>query len=45
MKSRLRPNKYKLKNKQGLNNTKSFLPPNLKSLKKLLSGSRFLVYN
>ena len=42
IKSRLHPNKQKPKIKQAINNTKSYLPPNLQSFKqKLLSGSGF----
>ena len=45
IKSRLHPNKHKLKNKQEINNAKSTLPPNLQSFKqKLLSGSGFIEY-
>ena len=44
-KSRLHSNKYKLKIKQEINNTKLILPPNLQSFKqKLLSGNGFVEY-
>ena len=43
--SRLHPNKYKLKIKQEVNNTKSNLSPHLQSLKqKLVLGNCFIVY-
>ena len=41
-KSRLHPNEHKPKNKQEVNNSKLFLPPNLKSLKKTFITIRFL---
>ena len=42
IKSKLHSNEHKPKIKPEVNNTKSFLPPNLQSFKqKLLSGSRF----
>ena len=45
IKSRLHPNKHRTKIKQELNNTKSKIPPNLKTFnRKLLSGYGFLVY-
>ena len=45
IKSRLHSNKHKSKIKQEVNNTKSFLPPHLQSLKqKLLSGNGFIHY-
>ena len=45
-KSRLRSNKYKPKNKQEVNNTKSKLPPHLQTFKqKLLSGNGFVENN
>ena len=45
IKSKLHSNKHKPKIKQEVNNTKSFLPPNLQPFKqKLSSGSSFLVY-
>ena len=45
-KSRLHSNKQKPKTKQGMNNTKSNLPPHLQSFKqKLLSGSGLLSIN
>ena len=44
IKSRLHTDKHKPKIKQGVNTTKSNLPPNLQSYKqKLLSGNGFLV--
>ena len=44
IKSRLHSNKQKPKIKQ-VNNTKSYLPPNLQTFKqKLLSGNGFIVY-
>ena len=43
IKSRLHPNKNKIKIKQEHNNTKSNLPPNIQSFKeKLLSGNGFI---
>ena len=45
IKSRLHSNKYKPKNKQDTNNTKSNLPPHLQTFKqKLLSGNGFVEY-
>ena len=45
IKSRLQPIKHKPKIKQGINNTKSNLPPNLQSFKqKLQSGNGFVEY-
>ena len=45
IKSRLHCDKHKSKIKQGINSTKSTLPPNLQSFKqKLLSGNGFIVY-
>ena len=45
IKSRLHSNKYKPKNKQEINNTKSNLPPHLQTFKqKLLSGNGFVEY-
>ena len=45
IKSRLRPNKEKIKIKQEINDTKSNLPPHLQTLKqKLLSGNGFIIY-
>ena len=45
IKPRLHGNKYKPKNKQEVNNTKSTLPPHLQSFKqKLLSGNGFVEY-
>ena len=45
IKSGLHSNKHKPKIKQEINNTKSYLPPNLHSFKqKLLSGSGFVEY-
>ena len=46
IKSRLHPNKEKIKIKQEVNNTKSNLPPHLQTFKqKLLSGDGFIKYN
>ena len=46
IKSRLHSNKHKPKIKQGVNNTKSNLPPHLQAFKqKLLSGNGFIKYN
>ena len=45
IKSRLHSGKHKPKIKQEVNNTKSYLPPNLQTFKqKLLSGNGFLEY-
>ena len=45
IKSKLPPDKQKLKNKPELNNTQTNLPPNQQAFKqKLLSGCGFLVY-
>ena len=45
IKSRLHSNKHKPKIKQEVNNTKSYLPPNLQTFKqKLLSGNGFGEY-
>ena len=45
IKSRIHSNKHKTKIKQEINNTKSFLPPNLQSfIQKLLLGNDFIVY-
>ena len=45
IKSRLHPNKEKIKIKQEINDTKSNLPPLLQSFKqKLLSGNGFVEY-
>ena len=46
IKSRLHPNKKKIKIKQEINDTKSNLPPHLQTFKqKLLSGNGFIRYN
>ena len=46
IKSRLHPNKEKIKIKQEINDTKSNLPPHLQTFKqKLLSGNGFIKYN
>ena len=46
IKSRLHSNKHKLKIKQELYITKTYLPPNLQSFKqKLLSGNGFVEHN
>ena len=45
IKSRLLSNEHKPKIKQVLNNTKSNLPPNIRSFKqKILSGNGFIFY-
>ena len=45
IKSRLHPNKEKIKIKQEINDTKSNLPPHLQTFKqKLLSGNGFVEY-
>ena len=45
IKSRLHSNKQKVKYKPEMNNTKSYLPPNLQEFKpKLLSGNGFILY-
>ena len=45
IKSRLHPNKEKIKIKQEMNDTKSNLPPHLQTFKqKLLSGNGFIIY-
>ena len=45
IKSRLHPNKEKIKIKQEINDTKSILPPHLQTFKqKLLSGNGFIIY-
>ena len=46
IKSRLHPNKKKIKIKQEINDTESNLPPHLQTFKqKLLSGNGFIKYN
>ena len=45
IKSRLHPNKKKIKIKQEINDTKSNLPPHIQTFKrKLLSGDGFIIY-